>query len=395
MKKTCFLCITGSIAAYKIPELVRRLQEYNFDVHCILTKAAQQFVAPQALASLSENPVLENEYFSNQKIPGILASSGFSHIDIAKKADLILVAPASADTIARLAHGRANGLLETAVMMSKSPVLIAPAMNTDMFESFIHQENMALLHKRGIEILPTESGELACGAIGPGRLLPLEDIALFAQRAVTKPELAQKKILITLGCTEEPLDPVRILTNRSSGKMGIALAKEAFFRGGEVVLISGNISETIPGVFSHVNYIRTAEEMLQQTKKHITQVDMAFFTAAVSDFSPKHSSKTKISSESGLSVDCKKNPDIAFEMGKQKRSDQLFFGFALQTDAEKEATEKGREKMMRKNLDGIFVNSPQNLGSDSASGVFLLGDDEHRLSGTKEEVCRKIFEAIQ
>jgi phosphopantothenoylcysteine decarboxylase/phosphopantothenate--cysteine ligase len=375
--------------------LVRRLQQEDFDVHCILTKAGQQFVAPQALAAVSGNPVLENEYFSEEKMPGILASPGFSHIDIAKKADLILVAPASADTIARLAHGRANGLLETAVMMSKSPILIAPAMNTDMFASRTNNENMALLHKRGIEILPTEEGELACGVVGSGRLLPIEDIVFYAQRVVSEKHLTGKKILITLGGTEEPLDPVRILTNRSSGKMGIALAKEAFFRGAEVVVVAGSIGEDIPNIFSRIVPVRTAKEMLQETKKHISEVDISFFVAAVSDFTPAEYSKNKIPSESEVLLSLKKNPDIAFEIGKKKRSDQRFYGFALQTDPEKKAVEKGRQKMEKKNLDGIFVNSPQNLGSELASGVFLTGDYEHRFSGTKKEVCRKIFECIR
>jgi len=252
---------------------VRQLQKEGFDVHCVLTRAGRQFVAPQALAAISKNPVLKNEYFSEALSPRTLANTDFSHIELTQKIDLLLIAPATADTIARLTGGRANGLFETIAMSTKVPILLAPAMNTNMLESKITQKNIDILKKYGFQILPTESGKLACGEIGFGRLLPVTEIILYAKRAIYKQTLARKTVLITLGRTEEPLDPVRVLTNTSSGKMGIALAKEAFFRGAEVHVISGKISEAIPSIFSSCTKVQTAKQIKQQVLEKMHELE--------------------------------------------------------------------------------------------------------------------------
>ncbi len=392
--KTCLLAITGSISALKGPEIIRSLQEQGFHVHCAVTRAGREFVTPGALAALSGNPVLENEYFTKANLPGVLAKPGYEHLDFAKNIDLLLVAPATADTISRLAQGRANGLFETVSLATKAPIVIAPAMNSAMLSSEEVKVNIDILKKRGIEILPTERGKLACGEEGDGKLLHSDNIAFFSQRAVSKPLLSGKKILITLGSTREPIDPVRVLSNSSSGKMGIALAKEAFFLGAEVFIVAGSTEEKIPDIFAEQTSVRTGREMLRAIEKRIDTCNMVFFVAAVSDFMPVKYADKKIDKQSSFSLELKKTIDIAATIGKRKRENQKLYGFALQTGTSEEAEKKARDKMKKKFLDGIIVNSPEVLGSDSGEMVFLIDGEQKKISGKKERLAQEILQKI-
>jgi len=369
--KTCLLAITGSVAAMKAPELVRTLQGQNFSVHCVLTRAAQEFVAPGGLAAITGNAVLSNAFFAQKMPPGVLAIPDYSHLHWAEHADVILVAPASADSIARLAHGRADGIFEAAVLATKCPVIVAPAMNTAMLEATGTQENIQILRNHGIEVLSTEAGLLACGDIGSGRLLQPELIALFAKRAVTEKKLKGKKVLITLGGTREPLDPVRFIGNASSGKMGIAFAKAAFFQGADVTVIAGSTSVPVPDVFEKTILVNTASEMLAAGQEAVKKADIIVFAAAVADFAPQHISKSKLESSAEKTIPVKKNLDIAAELGKMKTKNQRFFGFALETGSSDEALEKAKVKMRKKNLDVIYINNPETIGSDITSGVLF------------------------
>ncbi|QQS59102.1 bifunctional phosphopantothenoylcysteine decarboxylase/phosphopantothenate--cysteine ligase CoaBC [Candidatus Peregrinibacteria bacterium] len=396
--KICLLVITGSVAALKAPELIRALQKEGFDVHCVVTKSGRAFITPAALCAVSQNPVLDNEWFSAENPPGILASPDYQHLFWAEHADIILVAPASADSIARLAHGRANGLFEAAVLATKKPVLIAPAMNTAMLTATATQKNMKILESRNVEVLPTESGTLACGTVGEGRLLPAEEISLFAKRFVSQSTLFGKKVLITLGRTEEPLDPVRVLTNKSSGKMGLALAREAFFRGAEVTLISGKTDVAIPNIFTEVLRVETAEEMFRETQKKIAEQSIAIFCAAVADFSSAEKQLEKIPSQKcqkkTISLSLVQTTDIAAECGKIKLQHQRFFGFALETSANAKVV--AREKCERKHLDGIFLNSHRTLGEDSSEVFFLPKEtsSEISFSGTKQKIATKMWDEM-
>lgn len=394
--KTCLLFVTGSIAAVKVPELVRALQAKDFDVHCVLTKAARAFVTPRSLAAISNNAVLENEWWNEKHMkPGVLAEPEYEHLDFAKKADLLLVAPATADTLSRLSSGRASGLFEATALASRAPLCIAPAMNTQMLLAEKTQKNIQELEKNNAEILPTKKGILACGDQGMGKMLDVEIIALYAKKAVTPQKLQGKKVLVTLGATQEMLDPVRCITNVSSGKMGYAIAVNAFLQGAEVIVIAGKneLSEIeLKGV--SIKKIISGEEMLHETEKEIENCDYAFFVAAVCDFAPENFSQKKLDSgKEGVIFSCIKTLDIAAEMGKKKKKNQQFFGFALQTGSQKEAEEAARKKMEKKNLDGIFLNTPSNLGAESGELFFIQKKKEaQKISGTKMEMAKGICE---
>lgn len=416
--KICLLLVTGSIAAIKAPELVRALQAKNFDVHCVLTKAACEFVTPRSLAAISNNPVMDNEWWKEKEMrPGILAEPKYEHIDFSKKADLLLVAPATADTIARLANGRANGLFEATVLASRAPLLIAPAMNCNMLVAEKTQKNIKELEKNGVKILPTKQGTLACGDEGKGKILETEMIGFFAQRAITPQKLQGKNVLVTLGATQEMLDPVRCLTNLSSGKMGYAIAVSAFLQGAEVIIIAGKneviqagagvaVSTCPTPLFKKIIPVISAQDMFQATKKEIDDCDYAFFVAAVCDFTPEKMEEEKLDSESffakasqdkkaRMTLPLIKTSDIAAKMGRQKKAHQQFFGFALQTGGQKEAEKKAQKKMEEKNLDGIFLNAPANLGTEKGEIFFLRkGKETIKISGEKSEIAEEILESL-
>jgi len=385
--KKILLFLTGSVAACRGTAIVRALQKENFEVMCVLTEAAQRFVGVDALAAISRNPVFSNAFFSGAPSDGVLANPHYPHLEWAQSMDAFLVAPATADAIFRLAHGSAGGVAEVAALATRAPILVAPAMNPAMLNSVVVQKNLSLLQSRGVEILPTKTGMVACGDEGSGKLLDPEAIARFCARAVSPKPFSGQRVFLTLGGTFEPIDPVRGIGNRSSGKMGIALA-EAFWRAGaEVSIVAGTTSLSVPSFLENVIRVETAREMAKASAPMAMKCDIAFFTAAVADFAPMHPSATKLSSENPPEIILQKNPDIAALCGEKKKPGQRFFGFSLGGDVE-----KARMKMTSKNFDGIFWNTEANLCADSGEICALFPNAlEERISGSKWEMSEAIL----
>lgn len=353
--KRILLGITGGIAAYKIAFLIRILKKKGAEVKCIMTPASCDFISPLTLATLSENPVSID--FWNQK-----DGSWTNHVDLGMWPDLFLIAPLTANTLAKLVHGQSDNLLTATFLSAKCPVFVAPAMDLDMYAHPTTQRNLAQLEKDGIQIIPAESGELASGLIGQGRMAEPETIAeIVSSHLEKKARFSQKKVLITAGPTYEKIDPVRFIGNHSSGKMGFEIAKAFLDQGAEVTLISGPTREEL----SHPNLkridIQTALELLDATQANWEQQDIGIFAAAVADYRPAEVQSQKIKKkEDQLQINLIKNPDILAWAGSVKKKTQTLIGFALETQ---NALEHAAEKCARKNLDYIVVNTLEDKGA--------------------------------
>jgi phosphopantothenoylcysteine decarboxylase/phosphopantothenate--cysteine ligase len=346
--KQILIGISGGIAAYKTAELVRALIKNGADVRVCMTKAACEFITPLTLQALTGNPV-------HTDLLDPEAEAAMGHIELARWADVIMIAPASADLIARLAHGHANDLLSTVCLATEAPIHIAPAMNRIMWSNTATQENCKLLEQRGYTLHGPASGEQACGETGEGRMLEAQDLAnkitvLFDLK--NKP-LAGKTVLITAGPTREAIDPVRFISNRSSGKMGYAIAAAAQKLGAIVELVSGPVALEAPdGVVRHL--VESAQEMHEKTMQLAEDADIFIATAAVSDYSPANISEQKIKkSKDKLSLDLKYNPDILFDVS-HNHPDLFCVGFAAETE---HLIEHAQDKLKRKKLDMIVANS--------------------------------------
>ncbi len=354
--KKIILGICGSIAAYKAAFLVRLLIKEKAEVQVIMTDVAQDFITPLTLATLSKRPVLSQ--FSSDLSTG----QWNNHVGLGLWADLMLVAPISAHTLAKFASGHCDDLLSAIYLSARCPVWVAPAMDLDMYQHPSVQANLNNLSTYGNTIIDAEEGELASGLSGVGRLAEpehiLQKLSNFFERSQS---LQGKKVLITAGPTQEPLDPVRYLTNASSGKMGYALANEAAQRGATVQVVSGPVTLTLNHPAVHTTQVTTAEEMLAASQKQFSETDIAIFAAAVSDYAPaqKHSQKIKKKDET-LTLTLKKNPDIAYTLGQQKRKEQILVGFALETNDE---LNHARGKLEKKNLDIVVLNSLNDAGA--------------------------------
>jgi phosphopantothenoylcysteine decarboxylase/phosphopantothenate--cysteine ligase len=353
--KKIVLGITGSIAAYKAAYLVRGLIKKGAEVQVVMTPAAKEFITPLTLSTLTKKPVV-SEFFSRRD------GTWHSHVDLGLWADLMIIAPASAATIGKMARGIADNMLITTYLSMKSPVLVAPAMDLDMFAHPATQQNIDILRSYGNHIIEPGEGELASELIGKGRMEEPENIVtvvedFFAQ----KKTLHKKKIVITAGPTYEKIDPVRFIGNHSSGKMGYALAEECAQRNAEVILISGPVQLTC----KHPNIQRidvtSAQEMYEAAIQHFTTADAAILCAAVADFTPITTSEEKIKRKSDqLNIKLQPTQDIAAQLGKIKTKQQYLVGFALETNNEKE---NAKGKLERKNLDFIVLNSLQDKGA--------------------------------
>ena len=389
--------VTGSIAAYKSAELVRKLKQQGCEVTVVMTPAATEFITPLTLETLSGRPVA-TEFFPAARRPEVL------HISLAQWADLLVVAPATANVIGKVAAGIADELLTTVIMATEAPVLFAPAMNAAMYSNPILTANISRLRQYGYQFVEPEAGELACGGIGTGRLAPIETILEAIEGLLScspqgtekliqrgSSELSGKKVLVTAGRTEEDLDPVRFLTNRSSGKMGYALASEAEKRGAEVILVSGPSSlPSLPGV--RLISVRSAEQMSREVKQWFPRCDVLLMAAAVSDFRPRNKTTSKIKKQEGLLLELEKTPDILLEI-KSLKGDKGVGGFALETE---DGLTNARRKLKSKGLDFIVLNAPTALGAD-ANQVTVLGADgkTERLSQmSKLEVARGILDRV-
>ena len=343
--KKIVLGVTGGIAAYKAAELVRELVRAGAQVYVIMTRSAQAFVTPLTFQTLSGNPVTA-ELFS------LVEESEIGHISLADRADLLVIAPATANMIGKIAGGIADDLLSTVVMATQAPVLIAPAMNVHMWENSICQENIQKLRQKGYHFIDPEAGELACGYEGKGRLAEVPAIVEEIRFLLSPNDFSGETVLISAGPTEEDIDPVRFITNHSSGKMGYALARAALRRGAEVVLVSGPTSlAPLPKV--HLIKVRSAVQMREAVFQHLGKASILIMAAAVSDYRPKQASTQKIKKATAAPIiDLERNPDILAEAGKGK-GNRIFVGFAAETQ---NLMQNAKEKLTEKNLDLIVAN---------------------------------------
>jgi phosphopantothenoylcysteine decarboxylase/phosphopantothenate--cysteine ligase len=380
--KTILLGITGGIAAYKACDIASALRRSGADVHAILTTNAKEFITPLSLQTITRNPAHCEQY-------GQSAQWRPEHIDLAKKADLILIAPATADVIAKLAHGLCDDLLTTLVIASHAKVMVAPAMNPVMLEHPATQRNLELIQTRlRYEVIPPDFGEVACGDFGTGKMASVESIvASVAAKLMAHNVLHGKNVIVTAGGTREPIDPVRFIGNRSSGKMGIAMADAAYSRGADVTLISTvEVDRAYPVIL-----VETAFQMQETVEAEFDSCDALVMTAAVADFRPLAVSNQKIkkTDSDDISLELTKNPDILDLLGRVKRKDQVIIGFAAESE---ELLTNAASKLKRKNLDLIVGNDitvPDiGFGSDDNAVVILSAD------GTRENLPRMPKRAI-
>lgn len=339
--------VTGSIAAFKAAGWVRELSTECVDVTVVMTRAAERFVSSLTFGALSANPVFRDMF--DEEPDKLMA-----HINLSRSVDFILIAPATAQTIARLAHGMADDLLSAVVLAAKRPVIICPAMNSNMLSHPATQRNIKRLQEMSYHVIAPDSGLLACGEEGAGRLPDWEYVREKIISLFCPQDLAGKRIVITAGPTREPLDPARFLSNRSSGKMGYALACTASRRGAEVILISGPVALPPPFFLQELKRVNTAAEMREQVLAHAGQADIVVKAAAVADFRPKIYREQKVKKhKADLRVDLEPNQDILAELGKQKRSGCVLVGFAAESENHEQ---EGRRKLEQKKADLIVVN---------------------------------------
>ncbi len=388
------LGVTGGVAAYKAAELARRLQQEKLDVQVIMTRAAREFVAPLTFAAITGKKVITEMFGADDASPANVESA-IEHIAVAQRIDLLLVAPATADILGKFAHGIADDFLSTLYLATKAPVVVAPAMNVNMWEHGATQSNLATLRGRGVHVVDPDEGYLACGMTGAGRLAATETIARKVCEVLgLRADLAGQTVLITAGPTREDLDPVRYLTNRSSGKMGYALSEAAIRRGARVILISGP-TELQPPEGADWIPVRTTEEMRRAVVERASTASIVIMAAAVSDYRPAITSATKMKRGSArLSLELEPTPDILAELGREKGK-RVLIGFAAETDS---MAEKARAKLAGKGADMIVANdvTQEGAGFDIDTNIVTLFLRDGREVGlpklTKLEVGNRILD---
>lgn len=392
MENKCIvLGVSGGIAVYKALDVVSRLKKHNIDVRVIMTKSATEFVTPLSFQSLSQNQVIV-DMFAEPKAFEI------QHISLAKRADLMLIVPATANIIGKVANGIADDMLSTTIMATKAPVVFATAMNTNMYENRIVQDNMCKLRKYGYKFIEPASGRLACGDLGKGKLQDTEIIVEYALSVLNEnKDLQGKNVIVTAGPTIAPIDPVRFITNRSTGKMGYEIAKEARDRGANVTLISGPTNLKAPFGIEVIN-VSTNEEMYNALLNRFEEADIVVKSAAVADYKPSEYSEKKIKKSSqGLELNLIRDRDILKTIGEQKKN-QIIIGFAAESH---DLIENAQSKLERKNLDYIVANNI--LSKDTGFGtdnnkVTIIGKEDFKLSlekMSKREVAKNIFDLIK
>ena len=386
------LGITGGIAAYKIPYLVRLLIKSGCEVEIILTNSAENFVTPMTLATLTKKRVWREIDF---------VSEGYDipHIKLSEWADVIAIAPCSANTLAKIAHGLADNLLTSTILAASCPVIIFPSMNERMFVNKATQANIKILSEMGINIIEPSSGYLACGESGRGRMPEPSEILCELEKILSPvKKLSGKKVLITTGPTHEYLDPVRYIANPSTGKMGVAMARAAWLMGAEVKLISGPVK--IDSYGFEVIKVVSAQEMLKAVMQNLSWADYIVKAAAVGDYRVKeiNSHKIKREGKDSLIIELIQNPDIAAEVGKNKRENQILIGFAAESQ---NISENAREKLSRKNLDYILANDITGKDTGFASDTNILrliprdeGKSEKIFTGLKRDIALEIWEYV-
>lgn len=382
--------VCGGIAAYKAAEIISRLQKEGADLTVVMTEHAHQFITPLTLGTLARGEVLSSLFAEH---PGSV-----QHIQVAQQADVVLVVPATANVIAKAANGLADDLLSTVLLATSAPIIFAPAMNVRMYENAATQDNIFLLKSRGFKFVEPESGSLACGDIGKGRLADIENILNAIHKVLfLKQDFLNKHVLVTAGGTREAIDPVRYIANRSSGKMGYAIANAAHERGARVTLVSGPTSLDKPKGVNVISVI-TAQEMYDAVLDVFPETDIVIKAAAVADYRPERPALHKIKKETeNLTLSLVKNPDILKELGKRKKQNQILVGFAAETD---QVEAYAKNKLAEKNLDAIVANNVSipgiGFGSET-NAVTIFSKDGSSLElpqMAKSEVAHKILDEI-
>ena len=390
--KKILICVTGGIAAYKINYLIRDLVKKGAEIQVLMTPSAENFVSKLTLSTLSKKPVFSDFYSEN--------GTWNNHVEFALWADLILIAPCTANTLAKMVHGICDNLVIATYMSAKCPVMIAPAMDLDMYEHPSTKQNLELAEDFGHIIIPAETGELASGLVGQGRMAEPEKISktiedFFTSNTISK-SLEGKTVLITAGPTYESIDPVRFIGNHSSGKMGFSLAEEAAKRGGKVILISGPSYLDISHPNIEIHRVTSAKEMFNEVFKYYEISDIAIASAAVADYAPKEIASEKIKkNDDSLTIELVKNPDILKTMGERK-SKQFLVGFALETQNEEE---NALGKLQKKNLDMIVLNSLRDEGAGFKNDtnkikIFTKNDRKEFALKAKNEVAKDILNVV-
>lgn len=393
--KNILLAVCGGIAAYKVVDVASRLRKLKANVHVVMTKEATEFVTPLTFQEISGNPV-------NVSMWDKVTNWNVEHIALASLADLVLIAPATANIIGKIANGIADDMLSTVIMATKAPVLVAPAMNSNMYENPITQRNLQTLRNYNYQIIEPASGHLACGVTGVGRLPEpitlLECVQEYFAKNNIKQSLQGKKIIVSAAGTREPIDPVRYISNRSSGKMGYAIAQEAANRGAKVILVSGITNITAPENVELIK-VESAQEMQQQIEMRFADCDITIMSAAVSDYRVKEVATQKIKkSDEVMTIELVKNPDILKGLGEKKTSKQYLVGFAAETQ---NVEAYAKDKLQRKNLDMIVANDVSQAGAgfnvDTNIAKIITRDGEIKQAPLmkKIELARLILDTIE
>ncbi len=388
--KTVLLGVTGSIAAYKIAYLASALKKCRADVHVLMTENATNFINPITFETLTGNKCLVDTFDRNFQFQ-------VEHVSIAKKADVVMIAPASANVIGKLAHGIADDMLTTTIMACKCKKFISPAMNTNMFENPVVQDNLKILEHYGYEVIAPASGYLACGDTGAGKMPEPETLLAYIERETAcEKDLKGKKILVTAGPTQESIDPVRYITNHSSGKMGYAIAKAAMLRGADVTLVSGRTAIE-PPMFVNLVPVVTAKDMYEAVTSVSDEQDIIIKAAAVADYRPAKVSAEKVKKSDGqMSIELERTDDILKYLGEHRRAGQFLCGFSMETQ---NVIGNSRAKLIKKNLDMVAANNVkvEGAGFQGDTNVLTLITQDEEVSlplMSKEDAALKILDKI-
>ncbi|MFI3284356.1 MAG: bifunctional phosphopantothenoylcysteine decarboxylase/phosphopantothenate--cysteine ligase CoaBC [Erysipelotrichaceae bacterium] len=385
MKKTIVIGVTGGIAAYKIADLCSRLRKQAYDVHVLMSKNATEFITPLTLQTLTNNKVCVDNFET-------IDQYDVHHISLAKKADLFLLAPCTANVLAKVVHGLADDLLTTTFLAATCPKLICLAMNTQMYENPITQDNIKRAKSYGMHFVEPETGVLACKDVGKGRLASLDHINEAIDYHLTQKCLAGKRVLVSAGCTQEAIDPVRFISNHSSGKMGLAIARQAANMGAQVTLVHGPVN--VEHSFVNLIGVSSSEEMFEAMKKEAVEADFIIKAAAVADYTPCETMQQKLKkNEEIFDLKLKKTQDILAYLGEHKPAHQVICGFAMETE---DLIENARKKLVKKHLDMIVANNlnTQGAGFKTDTNVVSIIDDENVESldlMSKDELAKEIL----
>ncbi len=388
--KTVLVGISGGIAAYKTAYLVSRLVKTGADVHVIMTENATKFIAPLTFETLSGN-ACPTDTFERK------GTFEVKHVELAKKADVFIVAPATANVIAKFAHGIADDMLTTTVLAAQCPKIVAPAMNTRMFENPVTQENMKTLERFGIEVIQPQSGYLACGDTGKGKMPEPDTLFAWVERAAAGPkDMKGMKVVVSAGATRESMDPVRFITNHSTGKMGFSMARECMLRGADVTIVRAAASAE-PPLFCRIIDVKSAEDMFQAVTEEAKTADLVIMAAAVADYTPANYSDEKVKKKDGdLSIPLKRTKDILGYLGEHRHEGQFLCGFSMETE---NMVENSRAKLQKKNCDMIIANNLKvagaGFGTDTNIVTLITRDDVKELSiMSKDDVAHEVIGKI-